>query len=150
MSMISSESSGGGVFCKPPTSLFQIPSLCVEYHLFVSNTISLFQYHLFVSRTTSLFQVPPLCFRYHLFVSNTTSLYQIPSLCFNNISLFQIPPLCFRYHLFDKKTLNAQEFKEAVEKITKLKISGSDSNTNSHNNHSWDSQNWAFVLEMAA
>ena len=29
-----------------------------------------------------------------------------------------------RYHLFDKKTLNAIEFKEAVEKITKLKISG--------------------------
>ena len=29
-----------------------------------------------------------------------------------------------RYHLFDKKTLNAKEFKEAVEKITKLKISG--------------------------
>ena len=139
------------------------PPLCFRYHLFVSNTISLFQipslcfntlflfqYHLFVSRATSLFQVPPLCFRYHLFVSNTTSLYQIPSLCFNNISLFQIPPLCFRYHLFDKKTLNAQEFKEAVEKITKLKISGSDSDTNSRNNHSWDSQNWPFGLEMAA
>ena len=30
----------------------------------------------------------------------------------------------FRYHLFDKKTLNAIEFKEAVEKITKLTISG--------------------------
>ena len=32
--------------------------------------------------------------------------------------------MCSRYHLFDKKTLNAKEFKEAVEKITKLKISG--------------------------
>ena len=143
MSMISSESSSCGVFCKPPTSLFQIPSLCVEYHLFVSNTISLFQYHLFVS-------IPSLCFRYHLFVSNTTSLYQIPSLCFNNISLFQIPPLCFRYHLFDKKTLNAQEFKEAVEKITKLKISGGDSDTKSLNNYSWNSQKWPFWLEIAA
>ena len=96
MSMISSESSSGGAFCKPP------------FHWF--------RYHLFVSNTTSLFQIPSLCFKYHLFVSNT-------------ISLFQIPPLCFRYHLFDKKTLNAQEFKEAVEKITKLKISGGDSNT---------------------
>ena len=32
----------------------------------------------------------------------------------------------FRYHLFEKKTLNHIEFKEAVEKITKLKISGKD------------------------
>ena len=117
MSMISSESSSGGDFCKPPFYCW-------------------FRYHLFVSNTTSLFQIPSLCFKYHLFVSNTISLFQIPHLCFryhlfvsNTISLFQIPPLCFRYHLFDKKTLNAQEFKEAVEKITKLKISGGDSNT---------------------
>ena len=86
MSMISSESSSGGVFCKPPTSLFQIPSLCVEYHLFVSNTISLFQYHLFVS-------IPSLCFKNHLFVSGTTSLFQIPS-------------LCFEYHLFVSNTIS--------------------------------------------
>ena len=112
-------------------------------HLCRWSRVSLQAVVFFVSR-------PPLCFRYHLFVSNTISLFQIPSLCFNTISLFQIPPLCFRYHLFDKKTLNAQEFKEAVEKITKLKISGSDSDTNSRNNHSWDSQNWPFGLEMAA
>ena len=89
------------------------PPLCFRYHLFVSNTISLFQipslcfntlflfqYHLFVSRATSLFQIPSLCFKNHLFVSDTISLFRIPPLCIKYHLFVLITSLCFKYHLF--------------------------------------------------